>query len=151
MSQFIQLHLLTFFPPANLNRDDLGRPKTAVVGGATRLRLSSQSLKRAWRKSDVFQVELNQHLGDRTQRIGRDIKLLLQRDYGLDDAEAQILAKFAASLFGKINKNPKPGEELFIKQLAFISQDERRKIDVMFARVLATRRPRRRYWRRQPR
>ena len=39
MSRFLQLHLLTFFPPANLNRDDTGRPKTAMVGGATRLRL----------------------------------------------------------------------------------------------------------------
>jgi CRISPR system Cascade subunit CasC len=49
MSRFLQLHLLTFFPPANLNRDDTGRPKTAVVGGATRLRLSSQAQKSAWR------------------------------------------------------------------------------------------------------
>ena len=31
MSRFIQLHLLTSYPPANLNRDDLGRPKTAMM------------------------------------------------------------------------------------------------------------------------
>ena len=37
MTCFVQLHLLTFYPPANLNRDDTGRPKTAVVGGAERL------------------------------------------------------------------------------------------------------------------
>ncbi len=54
MSQFIQLHLLTAYPPSNLNRDDLGRPKTALVGGTERLRVSSQSLKRAWRTSDLF-------------------------------------------------------------------------------------------------
>ncbi|MCE1695246.1 type I-E CRISPR-associated protein Cas7/Cse4/CasC, partial [Enterobacter hormaechei] len=42
MSQFIQLHLLTSYPPANLNRDDLGRPKTAQRGGFERLRISSQ-------------------------------------------------------------------------------------------------------------
>ena len=52
MSQFIQLHLLTMYPPSNLNRDDLGRPKTAIVGGTERLRVSSQSLKRAWRTSE---------------------------------------------------------------------------------------------------
>ncbi len=40
MSTFIQLHLLTSYPPANLNRDDLGRPKTAFMGGAERLRVS---------------------------------------------------------------------------------------------------------------
>ena len=59
MSRFLQLHLLTFFPPANLNRDDTGRPKTAVVGGATRLRLSSQALKRAWRTSEAFKAALS--------------------------------------------------------------------------------------------
>ncbi len=48
MTTFIQLHLLTAYPPSNLNRDDLGRPKTAIVGGAERLRISSQSLHRAW-------------------------------------------------------------------------------------------------------
>ena len=45
MTKFIQLHLLTAYPAANLNRDDTGSPKTVVLGGATRLRVSSQSLK----------------------------------------------------------------------------------------------------------
>jgi CRISPR system Cascade subunit CasC len=56
MTRFVQLHLITSYPPANLNRDDLGRPKTAVMGGEMRLRISSQSLKRAWRTSDLFKV-----------------------------------------------------------------------------------------------
>lgn len=70
MSTFVQLHLLTSYPPANLNRDDLGRPKTAVMGGVQRLRVSSQSLKRAWRDSDLFQEALSGHLGTRTKRLG---------------------------------------------------------------------------------
>ena len=37
MTTFIQLHLLTAYPAANLNRDDTGAPKTVVLGGATRL------------------------------------------------------------------------------------------------------------------
>lgn len=69
MTTFVQLHLLTFVPPANLNRDDTGAPKTAIVGGDTRLRLSSQSLKRAWRTSEVFASRLDGHLGSRTQRF----------------------------------------------------------------------------------
>ncbi len=52
--RFLQLHVLTAFGPSNLNRDDLGMPKTAVFGNVPRLRVSSQSLKRAWRTSDVF-------------------------------------------------------------------------------------------------
>ena len=45
MSHFVQLHLLTFYPPSNLNRDDTGRPKSAVIGGVERLRISSQAIK----------------------------------------------------------------------------------------------------------
>ncbi|POZ51806.1 type I-E CRISPR-associated protein Cas7/Cse4/CasC [Methylovulum psychrotolerans] len=56
MSRFIQLHLLTAYPPANLNRDDQGSPKTAKMGGYDRLRVSSQCLKRTWRTSDLFQA-----------------------------------------------------------------------------------------------
>ena len=74
MTRFVQLHLLTAYPPANLNRDDLGRPKTAVFGGVTRLRLSSQALKRAIRTSDGFRAALEGHLGQRTQRIGEVVE-----------------------------------------------------------------------------
>src|SRR3954463_8437926 len=73
MIRFVQLHLLTFYPPANLNRDDTGRPKTAIVGGAERLRVSSQSIKRAVRTSDVFRTRLDGHVGQRTQRFGQEI------------------------------------------------------------------------------
>jgi len=72
MSHFLQLHLLTFYPPSNLNRDDTGRPKTATVGGVPRLRISSQALKRAWRSSAIFAERLREHRGQRTQRFGED-------------------------------------------------------------------------------
>lgn len=35
MTTFIQLHLLTAYAPANLNRDESGRPKTAFMGGVS--------------------------------------------------------------------------------------------------------------------
>ncbi|HGG58993.1 MAG TPA: type I-E CRISPR-associated protein Cas7/Cse4/CasC, partial [Gammaproteobacteria bacterium] len=73
MTQFIQLHLLTAYPPSNLNRDDLGRPKTAIVGGSERLRISSQSLKRAWRTSELFESALGEHRGTRTKRLGEQV------------------------------------------------------------------------------
>ena len=71
MSHFIQLHLLTSYPPSNLNRDDLGRPKTAFMGGARRLRVSSQSLKRNWRTSTLFEEAIDGHKGTRTKRLGK--------------------------------------------------------------------------------
>ena len=57
--KFIQLHLLTSYPPSNPNRDDLGQPKSAWMGGTKRLRISSQSLKRAWRTSETFKNVLS--------------------------------------------------------------------------------------------
>ena len=62
MADFLQLHLLTVYGPSNLNRDDTGRPKSVVFGGVPRLRISSQSLKRAWRTSDAFAEKLEGHL-----------------------------------------------------------------------------------------
>ena len=74
MAEFIQLHMLVSYPPSNLNRDDLGRPKTAVMGGTQRLRISSQSLKRAWRTSDIFTEHLKDHMGKRTKEMGVKVK-----------------------------------------------------------------------------
>lgn len=122
MQRFVQLHLLTFYPPSNLNRDDTGKPKTAIVGGATRLRISSQALKRAWRTSDIVSKILEHHLGKRTQRIGSMVREHLRGK--LDDAKALEIAREVASAFGKVkaetDKNPE-----FTEQLAFVSPQER--------------------------
>ena len=47
--KFLQLHLLTSYPAALLNRDDAGFAKRIPFGGSTRTRISSQCLKRHWR------------------------------------------------------------------------------------------------------
>jgi CRISPR system Cascade subunit CasC len=123
MAHFVQLHLLTFYPPANLNRDDTGRPKTAVIGGAERLRISSQSLKRAVRTSDAFRVKLDGHLAQRTQRLGTEIhEYLIKKDMGEKDALAT--ARKIAEVFGKI-EDEKSDHPSYIRQLAFISPKER--------------------------
>lgn len=135
MTNFLQLHLLTAYPPANLNRDDTGQPKTAVFGGVTRLRISSQSLKRAWRTSEVFGQRLAGHLGARTQRIGKQVFDRLVAG-GLDRAKAQAAARQIADLFGK----PKPEADkdaLFIEQLAFVAPEEQAAALALADRVLA--------------
>lgn len=53
-ARFLQLHTLTSYPAALLNRDDAGFAKRLPFGDATRIRISSQCLKRHWR---VFQGE----------------------------------------------------------------------------------------------
>lgn len=85
MTIFLQLHLLTAYPPACLNRDDLNRPKTAVMGGVPRLRVSSQSLKRAWRTSETFRGALTGHTGIRSKELGRHIGDALLSGVALTD------------------------------------------------------------------
>lgn len=46
---FLQIHTLTSFHASLLNRDDAGLAKRIPFGNATRLRVSSQCLKRHWR------------------------------------------------------------------------------------------------------
>lgn len=121
MDKFIQLHILTNYGPSNLNRDDLGRPKTVVVGGAQRLRVSSQCLKRAWRTGEVFEIGT----GIRTKEIGIKIKDALTTDLTLQqvldganisstkkstiaDKDAQEFAWKIASVF--VDKMKKDGK-----------------------------------------
>ena len=54
MSTFINIHTLISHPSSMMNRDDSGLQKTAVFGGTTRSRISSQCLKRAIRQSDIY-------------------------------------------------------------------------------------------------
>ncbi len=142
MERFVQLHLLTTYPPANLNRDDLGRPKTALFGGAERLRISSQSLKRAWRTSPVFQERLTDHLGVRTKRMGEEICRKLTEG-GIDETKARDWARHIAAVFGKLQKTKDDGsrEALYIEQLAHFSPEERAAIDALVQKLIDTNRP----------
>lgn len=54
MSNFVNFHVLISHSPACLNRDDMNMQKDAVFGGKRRVRISSQSLKRAIRKSNYY-------------------------------------------------------------------------------------------------
>jgi len=63
----VEIHMLQNHSPANLNRDDLGAPKTCIFGGFPRARVSSQCLKRSIRKSKLFEEALEGHIGTRTR------------------------------------------------------------------------------------
>ncbi|MDB5281018.1 MAG: cas7e [Bacteroidota bacterium] len=146
MTTFIQVHFLTSYPPSNLNRDDLGSPKTAVMGGAKRLRISSQSLKRAWRKSELFQSALTGHQGERTKRRGEEVYKQLIAG-GIDERQAREWAISIAKQFGKIKKektenSEKQAKENFshfhIEQLAHFSVEEKNAINDLVRKCIAT-------------
>jgi CRISPR system Cascade subunit CasC len=141
MSRFIQLHLLTAYPPANLNRDDQGSPKTAKMGGYDRLRVSSQCLKRAWRTSDLFQSTMGIHLGTRTKLLGIDIYNRLIAA-GIKEKDAKDWTKAIAGVFGALKKaeKDKPIAELEIEQLVHVSPAEQEAIKVLTEKLIAEQR-----------
>ena len=135
MSRFVQMHGLTAYPPSNPNRDDLGRPKTAIIGGVSRMRISSQALKRAIRTDDAFRSALTGNLGERTQRMGDKVReYLLEK--GASEDKALEIARTIADLFGKV-KGEKDANPTYTEQLAFISPEERTAAFELAERILS--------------
>lgn len=131
MSKFIQLHLLTSYAPSNLNRDDLGRPKTARMGGSERLRVSSQSLKRNWRCSDLFEQALAGNIGVRTKRFGEQVLQQLIAK-GVTEKKATEWTALIAGQFGKLKK-----DSVEIEQLAHISPLEQQATFALLEQLVA--------------
>ena len=108
MERFLQLHILTPYSPSNLNRDDLNKPKSAMMGNADRIRISSQCLKRTWRTSDVFTNELTGSIGIRTRNI-KDIIINELVDAGISDEKE--LKKLVDEWVNKIYNGDKKAKE----------------------------------------
>mgnify|MGYP000868804826 CR=1 FL=1 len=140
MSRFLQLHVLTSYPPSNLNRDDTGRPKTALLGNAQRLRVSSQSLKRAWRTSETFEQALAGQLGTRTKRLGHEVHAALVAG-GIAEKTAREWTRAIAGAFGKpkSDKKSENNEDLEIEQLAHLSPEERAAVQALTEALVARR------------
>lgn len=106
----IEYHILQSFPVSCLNRDDVGSPKSALIGGVKRARVSSQCWKR--------QVRLALHDSDvqiavRTKRVFDMIMSFLEEHR--DEAEITERAKSVA-------------EALSDDTLLFLSNSEARKL-----------------------
>ncbi len=73
--RFLQIHTLTPYAAVLLNRDDVGMAKRLPFGGAERTRISSQCLKRHWRRTvDDWSLEnLGQETGDALSVRSRQI------------------------------------------------------------------------------
>jgi len=124
MKNFLQLHCLIAYGPANLNRDDLGRPKTATFGDTTRLRISSQSLKRAWR--EAFKGDFVGAHGVRTKRLAINYFYDRVIAKGCDAKTAESWAAKVAAQFGKPKKadTKNPLQQLEVETLVFVGPDE---------------------------
>ena len=109
----IEYHILQSFPVTCLNRDDVGAPKTAIVGGVERGRVSSQCWKRqvrlamakdpdakfAIRTKNIEKLIKDQFTGDVTEEKERLIELIsktLSKDtlFFMSRQEAEALADY---------------------------------------------------------
>lgn len=118
---FLQIHTLTSYHAALLNRDDAGLAKRIPFGNAERMRVSSQCLKRHWR------LALNQLLslpsGIRSRHFfDREVCRRVIAD-GVDEATARELTE---KLMGAViqSKDAREKGSLFLKQPVLFGQPE---------------------------
>jgi CRISPR system Cascade subunit CasC len=96
----LEIHILQSFPPANLNRDENGMPKSTVFGGRPRARISSQCQKRATRLFYQQYAEIdNSHFAQRSRAWMPELKALLTAAEIADD-QAAVAAKLALEVLG---------------------------------------------------
>ena len=81
----IEFHILQSFPVSCLNRDDVGTPKSAIVGGVNRARVSSQCWKRQVR---LKLHELGINIGIRTKNI-KSLLLQALENVGASEKQAE--------------------------------------------------------------
>lgn len=103
----LELHIVQSFPPANLNRDENGMPKSTVFGGRPRARISSQCQKRAVRKYYQQYADIDRgHFAQRSRGWLPKLTALLI-DSELPEPKAQIAAKLALESLGAKFKDGK--------------------------------------------
>ena len=112
---YVDFHVLQTVPPSCINRDDTGSPKTAIYGGVTRARVSSQAWKRAMRQAFVEESLLDEEdVGKRTKKVTE----LVEKEIAAlaPEKDAAKLAKKTLDNAGIKN------DEKGTKALFFISQ-----------------------------
>ena len=102
----VEFHILQSFPVTCLNRDDVGAPKTAIIGGTPRARVSSQCWKRQVR---LAMRDFGAVLGSRTKFIG---KLLAQacQEKGATEEQAKACGDKVEQIFIKSKKDKSVNE-----------------------------------------
>jgi len=133
--RFLDMHILQTLPFSNVNRDDLGSPKTVAFGGSTRTRVSSQ----AWKRPTRLAVEAR--IGERalrTRRLPLQVaKALADRGWPKDLAElagAQVIRSTESKLDLEKEDALNTASLLFLpdsaaQKLADIAEEHREKLE----------------------
>lgn len=111
MTTFIDYHVIQTVPPANINRDEDGSPKSTTFGGTRRARVSSQAWKRAVRRDFAGHLD-DSELGVRSLRLVADIaKRITARNGAITADAADDLAAAALKAAGIKSEKSKPRKE----------------------------------------
>lgn len=127
---YVDLHVLQTVPPSCVNRDDTGSPKTAIYGGVTRARVSSQAWKHVMRQmfEECLGEDADYAKGYRTKNVAALIADEICRiDATMEKAEATSLAKDALSIVGiatEENNGKEEAKKEASKVLFFISKGQ---------------------------
>lgn len=102
--RFLQIHTLHSYTAALLNRDDSGLSKRLPYGGTLRTRISSQCLKRHWRKTEEDPHALGKLQGTEASYRSRELvtKLVidpLRKKYP-EDVLAVLEPEFQKAVYG---------------------------------------------------
>jgi CRISPR system Cascade subunit CasC len=110
-----------------------------MIGGHPRLRLSSQSIKRAVRETAYFMQDLAGHRGTRTKRIAEEVeRRLIARGTAAEAARAA--AAQVAAIFSKLEA-AKDGKAPLTTTLAFVSPEEWQAAEALADRLAAGEKP----------
>ncbi len=120
--KLIELHILQSFPVSCLNRDDVGAPKTATFGGATRARISSQCLKRAIREL-AQDMSPKLFAGNRSRLIITPLADALKK-HGVTEPKATDVAKQVGDYLATTDEAAAKKGVLKVKTLMFLSPAE---------------------------
>lgn len=120
---YVDLHVLQTVPPSCVNRDDTGSPKTAIYGGVTRARVSSQAWKHAMRerfKELLTDADMNA-VAYRTKKVFDLLaREMCQIDSNMEKGDAERISKEVWKLI-EITEDPK-SESSEAKVLIFVSK-----------------------------
>jgi len=102
----LELHIIQSVPVNSLNRDDMNSPKTSVFGGVQRLRVSSQSWKRAIREFLKEDNAASEFFGGLRGKYWRtEVKKQLGSAFNDDLPENfEELVEVFLGFFGKVDK-----------------------------------------------
>lgn len=151
---FLQIHTLTSYPASLLNRDDVGFAKRIPFGGATRVRVSSQCLKRHWRQAQGPHALSNIDLGNGPvamsvrsrvtfQRLVRDRMVGEGVEHELAVAATEEVMKLVLGESAKAKEKKKKGKTAEVEEAddscktSQITVLGRPEVDFLFAEAMA--------------